>query len=204
MKIENWQKCLDKNTGFEHLIKLTGLSLTKFQKTLTTELINERFLTIETIRQSGRLSSTAIAIIYYLLSEFDNSITLCSNKYVESVELINKVTDICDTLEIQYEVRKTPTLRIHFKETGNRIISHKKSKLPVVGYHVDWMIFQNMGRCSDNLLKHIHNHVFPMINASTKDKLLYIETVDSYNDTMSEILDSTNFKQIKIKRTFTT
>lgn len=134
-----------------------------------------------TPRQAGKTTTTALAMLHFLLFNIDKYALICSNKRKSAVEVVDKVKKIYQ--EIPYFLKpgiyKWNEAEIAM-DNGCRIQAEATTINSGIGNTIHFLLLDEFAHIQPNIMEKFYNNIFPTITAS-KAKCAIISTQNGRN-----------------------
>lgn len=183
-EIEEFIRCKNNISRFASHISLNKgkISLRSYQENLLTSFSNYNFNINMTCRQSGMSFILAIHIVNSIVFNTDHTILLISNNLDSSIELINKIKQILESLPyfLKPQIVSMDKTSIKFNN-GCRIISKAASPDSIAGYRVHQFIIDNAAYITPKVFEKMTQIAFPSMFAVEDSKVIINSTPNGYN-----------------------
>lgn len=185
---EEWMKCYKDVIYFaEKYCKLMTpqgiqhITLRPYQVRYLKHIQNNQLSIGLTPRQAGKTTTTAIAMLHYILFNVDKFALICSNKRKSAVEVVDKVKKIYT--EIPYFLKpgiyKWNEAEIAM-DNGCRIQAEATTINSGIGNTVHFLLLDEFAHIAPNIIDKFYNNIFPVISAA-KAKCAIISTQNGRN-----------------------
>ena len=187
-EIDEWIKCKDDIIYFvEKYCKLLTpqgirhVELRDYQVRYLKHVQKNQLSIGLTPRQAGKSTTTSLAMLHYLLFNFDKNALVCSNKRKSAVEVIDKVKKIYT--EIPYflkpGIHKWNEAEI-VMDNGCRIQAEATTINSGIGNTIHFLLLDEFAHIQPNILDKFYNNIFPVVTAA-KAKCAIISTQNGRN-----------------------
>lgn len=132
-------------------------------------------------RQSGKTTTTALAMLHFLLFNIDKNALICSNKRKSAVEVVDKVKKIY--VEIPHFLKpgiyKWNEAEI-VMDNGCRVQAEATTINSGIGLTISWLLLDEFAHVSPGIVEKFYNNIFPTVTAA-KAKVTIISTQNGRN-----------------------
>jgi len=169
---------------FENYIKIVnldkGLILFEpydFQKDIIDLSVKERFVICKLPRQSGKTTTIAAVLLWYILFTKNFSIAILANKMQQSREILSRIQLAYEHLPkwLQQGVIEWNKGNIEL-ENGSKILASATSSSAVRGGSFNLIYMDELAFVSPNIQEEFFASVYPTISSAKKSKLLITST----------------------------
>jgi len=210
-RFEFIKKCMDDPVFFaEEAIAcptvdlgLTNIKLHDFQKDILSELNHRKRVIINKSRQMGGTLLELINVAHYILFNPDKLVVLMSNKHATSIEMLNKLKDIIETLpafmQPKLNVRNKTQIRL---DNGCRVISSACTPDALRGMTVNYLLIDEAAFIKRPQFDEFMQSIMPVLMAGKTTTCHIISTPNGPNHFMKLFTDSVcnyiNFYAIEV------
>lgn len=185
---EEWRKCFKDIIYFaEKYCKLMtpqgiqNITLRPYQIRYLKHIQDNQLSIGLTPRQAGKTTTTAIALLHYMLFNVDKFSLICSNKRKSAVEVVDKIKKIY--VEIPYFLKpgiyKWNEAEI-VMDNGCRIQAEATTINSGIGNTIHFLLLDEFAHVPPNIIDKFYNNIFPTISAA-KAKCAIISTQNGRN-----------------------
>lgn len=187
-EIEEWKKCRNDIIYFvEKYCKLMTpqgikhIHLRDYQKRYLKHIQNNQLSVCLTPRQSGKSTTTGLAMIHYLIFNFDKLALICSNTGKNAREVLGKVKDIYEPLPyfLKPGINKWNESEISM-DNGCRVMARNTTKNSGIGDTAHFLILDEFARINPGFVEEWYGNLLPTIEAA-KAKCAIISTQNGRN-----------------------
>lgn len=187
-EIREWLRCRDDMTYFaNHYCKLMtpqgiqNIKLRDYQQEYLKHLEDCRLSIFLSCRQSGKTTTTAIALLHYICFNVDKNSLVLGNKRKTAIEILSKIKDIFVELPffLKPGVYKWNESEIAL-DNGCRIQAEATTLNSAIGQTVHCLILDEFAHINPNIKETFYNNIFPTVSAA-QAKVYITSTQNGYD-----------------------
>lgn len=187
-EICEWKKCASDIIYFANnyckLMTPEGIKqivLRDYQKNYLTHLCNCKMSIYRSCRQSGKTTTSAIFMLWYILFNTDKNAMIVANKRKTSVEILTKLKNIFTELPffLKPGIYKWNEGEIVL-DNGCRVQIEATTTTAAIGNTVHVLLFDEVAWVAPNILDKFYNSIAPIVTAG-KGKIILSSTVNGRN-----------------------
>ena len=173
-EIQEWLKCKDDIIYFaEHYCKLMTplgirqVELRDYQKKYLRHVTDNQLSIYLAVRQCGKTTSTAVALLHYICFNTDKNALVCGNKRKTAVEIVDKIKKIFYELPffIKPGIYKWNEAEIAL-DNGCRIQGEATTTNSGIGFTIHWLLLDEFAHIPKNIAEPFYNNIFPTVTAA--------------------------------------
>ena len=173
-EIQEWLKCKEDIIYFaEHYCKLMTplgirqVELRDYQKKYLKHVTENQLSIYLAVRQCGKTTSTAVALLHYICFNTDKNALVCGNKRKTAVEIVDKIKKIFYELPffIKPGIYKWNEAEIAL-DNGCRIQGEATTTNSGIGFTIHWLLLDEFAHIPKNIAEPFYNNIFPTVTAA--------------------------------------
>lgn len=173
-EIEEWIKCKNDIIYFaENYCKLMTplgirqVELRDYQKKYLRHVTDNQLSIYLAVRQCGKTTSTAVALLHYICFNTDKNALVCGNKRKTAVEIVDKIKKIFYELPffIKPGIYKWNEAEIAL-DNGCRIQGEATTTNSGIGFTIHWLLLDEFAHIPKNIAEPFYNNIFPTVTAA--------------------------------------
>lgn len=186
-EIEEWKKCAGDILYFARHCKLMTpegiqyVTLRPYQKNYLKHLTQHRMSIYLSCRQSGKTTTSAIYMLWFILFNFDKNALVLGNKGKTAKEILDKIKKIF--YELPYYLRpgveKWNEMEIVF-DNGCRIMAETTTSRSGISFTYHCILADEFAHVPANILDEFYENLLPTITAG-KSQIIISSTQNGYN-----------------------
>lgn len=186
-EIEEWKKCAGDILYFARHCKLMTpegiqyVTLRPYQKNYLKHLSQHRMSIYLSCRQSGKTTTSAIYMLWFILFNFDKNALVLGNKGKTAKEILDKIKKIF--YELPYYLRpgveKWNEMEIVF-DNGCRIMAETTTPRSGISFTYHCILADEFAHIPANILDEFYENLLPTITAG-KSQIILSSTQNGYN-----------------------
>lgn len=182
-EVEEWKKCKNDLPYFiENYAKfmtpkgLRNIQLRDYQWEYLDLLLHNQLTILRAARQSGKTTTSAMFLLWYILFNTDKNAIVLGNKGKTAKEILSKVKQVF--LEVPYflkpGVEKWNENEVVF-DNGCRILTETTVAEPAIGFTLHCVLLDEFAHIARNIQESFYMNIFPTIDAANA-KLMITST----------------------------
>lgn len=173
-EIQEWLKCKEDIIYFaENYCKLMTplgirqVELRDYQKKYLRHVTDNQLSIYLAVRQCGKTTSTAVALLHYICFNTDKNALVCGNKRKTAVEIVDKIKKIFYELPffIKPGIYKWNEAEIAL-DNGCRIQGEATTTNSGIGFTIHWLLLDEFAHIPKNIAEPFYNNIFPTVTAA--------------------------------------
>ena len=173
-EIQEWLKCKEDIIYFaENYCKLMTplgirqVELRDYQKKYLKHVTENQLSIYLAVRQCGKTTSTAVALLHYICFNTDKNALVCGNKRKTAVEIVDKIKKIFYELPffIKPGIYKWNEAEIAL-DNGCRIQGEATTTNSGIGFTIHWLLLDEFAHIPKNIAEPFYNNIFPTVTAA--------------------------------------
>jgi len=172
-EIKEWKKCANDIIYFANTYcklmtpdGIKNISLRDYQEDYLKHLQNNRLSIMLSARQSGKTTTSAIFMLWYIIFNTDKNAMVLGNKRDTAVEILKKTKDIF--YELPYFLK--PGIRVWNEgkislDNGCMIIAEATTPRSGIGYTLHCVLLDEFAHIAPNIQEPFYKNIFPTISA---------------------------------------
>lgn len=158
------------------------LSLWDFQENFINTVHTNRFTITKFSIQGGKIPTISAYILWKLLFNTDHVIALMNRKLKYAIDTLSVIKYMFDKLPDWMKPRVITSNKKYFMiETGSQILCSPLFIAGIKGMTVNTLYIDGLAHVSKSIADDIASSVFPVMCASTKGKIILIDTAHKSN-----------------------
>lgn len=174
--IENYYKIISLDDG------LVPLKLRDYQVDMIDHILGNRMCVIKTIRQVGKSTVAAAAILHMIIFNDYQSIAILANKNATAKEILSRIKNAYQNLPkwMQHGVTTWNKQDIGL-ENGSRIIAAATGSDAIRGFSFNTILLDEFAFVPTGVAEDFFSSVYPTISSGKKTRLIIVSTPVDYN-----------------------
>lgn len=161
---------------------LVPFNLYDFQENIVDTVYNNRFVICKMPRQSGKTTTVAAMLLWYVLFNENYSVAILANKMAQSREILGRIQLAYEHLPkwLQQGVIEWNKGNIEL-ENGSRILASATSSSAIRGGSFNLIYLDEFAFVHNNMQEEFFASVYPTISSGTTSKVLVTSTPNGLN-----------------------
>lgn len=152
-----------------------------FQKKIAKSIIKNRFSIVKLCRQSGKTTTTAAVLIWYMLFNKDYKIAVLANKVEQSQEILERIQMMYENLPkfMQQGVTRWHARRVTL-ENGSTVFAAATSGSAIRGKSINMVVMDEFAHIDGNLQLKFFTSTYPTITSGKTTKIIIVSTPNGF------------------------
>lgn len=173
-EIEEWLKCkndiiyfVEKYCKLMTPVGIRNVELRPYQKKYLHHVMENQLSIYLAVRQCGKTTSTAVALLHYICFNVDKNAMVCGNKRKTAIEILDKIKKIFYELPyfLKPGVYKWNEAEIAL-DNGCRVQGEATTTNSGIGQTIHWLILDEFAHIQKNIAEPFYNNIFPTVTAA--------------------------------------